>query len=193
MAMQRGLIAALWLIWLLYWIAAARDAKHTRRRESLASRATHLVPFALGGALLAIPRLGDTWLGGRFLPATPATYWAGAILLAAGLAFAIWARQHLAGNWSATVTLKHDHELVRSGPYGWVRHPIYTGLLLALLGTAISVGEWRALVALALFAAGVWRKLSIEERWLREAFRDQYADYCTHVPALIPSMLRARS
>jgi protein-S-isoprenylcysteine O-methyltransferase Ste14 len=191
--MQRGLIWVLWLAWLAYWIAAARGAKDTRRRESYASRATHLIPFALAAALLAFPRLSGTGLGGRFLPATSAAYWAGAIMLAAGLGFAVWARQHLAGNWSATVTLKQDHELVRSGPYGLVRHPIYAGLLVAALGTAVAIGEWRALVAFALIAAGVLRKVSIEEHWLREAFQDEYANYCARVPALIPCVRRVRA
>jgi len=188
--MHAGLISALWLAWLVYWLAAARAAKNDQRRESRASRAMHVIPLAVGFALLTFPRVFGPWLDGRFLPPTWAGYWAGVALLAAGLAFAAWARQHLAGNWSATVTLKHDHELIRSGPYRWVRHPIYTGILLAVLGTAIALGEWRGLVALAVVTAALWRKIGIEERWLRELFQDQHARYCAEVPALIPSVFR---
>lgn len=71
-------------------------------------------------------------------------YWLGLLMVICGLAFAVWARIHLGRNWSGTVTVKEDHELIRSGPYGIVRHPIYTGLLLAIAGTAIVFGEWRA-------------------------------------------------
>lgn len=192
MTMQRGLMAALWLAWLIYWMVAARGAKDTRRRESRWSRATHVIPLALGGVLLGWPRLSATWLGTRFVPAGSAAAWAGIAMLAAGLAFTVWARVHLAGNWSGTVTLKQDHELIRSGPYGLVRHPIYAGLLMALIGTAVTVGEWRGLAAVAIMAVAILRKVGIEERFLREAFRDEYARYCARVPGLIPSLLRPR-
>src|SRR5262249_43347196 len=156
--MHSGLIVGLWLAWLAYWIAAARGVKDTRRQESAASRATHVVPLVLAGALLASSRLPVPWLQHRLLPATAAAYWAGVAVLAAGLGFTVWARQHLAGNWSGTVTLKRDHELIRSGPYGWVRHPIYTGLLTAVLGTAVAMNDWRGTLGLALLAAAKGRQ-----------------------------------
>ena len=96
-------------------------------------------------------------------------------MVAAGLAFAVWARVYLGRNWSGTVTVKQDHELIRSGPYGFVRHPIYTGLLLAMLGTAIAIGEWRGLVAFALFTIGFLLKLrsrrTLHERNFRRTIR----------------------
>ena len=113
-------------------------------------------------------------------------YWIGTILVGVGLMFSIWARRHLGMNWSATITLKEGHVLVRSGPYRWVRHPIYTGLLLALLGTALSRNDWCALLGFALVTAALVRKLSIEERWMLSAFEDEYRQYKAHVPALIP-------
>ena len=84
------------------------------------------------------------------------------------------------------VTLKQDHELIRSGPYRWVRHPIYTGLLLAILGSAIALGEWRGLIALVLVAAAVLRRIAIEERFLTQQFGAAYARYRAEVPALVP-------
>ena len=84
------------------------------------------------------------------------------------------------------VTLKQDHELIRSGPYRWVRHPIYTGLLLAVLGSAIALGEWRGLIALALVTAAFLRKIAIEERFLTEQFGGVYAHYSRKVPSLVP-------
>ena len=109
--------------------------------------------------------------------------------MAAGLGFAIAARIQLAGNWSATVTLKQDHELVRHGPYRWVRHPIYTGLLVAILGCAVAEGEWRGPVALALFTIAFVIKSGIEERYLTDQFGDAYARYRREVPALLPRLL----
>jgi len=101
----------------------------------------------------------------------------------------VWARVHLGGNWSGIVTLKEDHELVRRGPYRWVRHPIYSGLLLAIAGSAVVRGEWRGFLALAIAFAALWRKLKLEERWLGETFGEQYAAYRRRVSALIPFVL----
>jgi protein-S-isoprenylcysteine O-methyltransferase Ste14 len=110
----------------------------------------------------------------------------GATLTFAGLAFAIWARFVIAGNWSSYVELKRDHELIVAGPYRWVRHPIYTGLLLAFVGSALAVGEWRGVLAVAIVAASFWRKLKLEEAVMRRQFGETYARYAARVPALIP-------
>ena len=95
----------------------------------------------------------------------------------------------LGRNWSGIVTVKQDHELVRSGPYRWVRHPIYTGLLIAFVGTAISRGEWRGVLAVLIVFAALWRKLQLEERWMIETFGDAYLRYRAEVRALIPFVL----
>jgi protein-S-isoprenylcysteine O-methyltransferase Ste14 len=113
-------------------------------------------------------------------------YSLGLLMVIAGLAFAIWARVHLGRNWSGTVTVKENHELIRSGPYAIVRHPIYTGLLLAILGTAIVVGEWRGLLAFCFLTIALVLKLRREERFMEESFPDTYPSYCAQVPALIP-------
>ncbi len=185
-------VAGLWLAWLGYWVFAARNVKHTRRRESLPSRLAHHVPLLLGAALLGFSDLPPHWLNERFLPRSWTVYWIGVMLLAAGLAFAVWARVHLGRNWSGAVTLKHDHELVRSGPYRLVRHPIYTGMLLAILATAIVIGQWRGLIAFVLITGALLIKLRTEERFMNETFGSEYARYRSDVPALIPR-LRARS
>jgi protein-S-isoprenylcysteine O-methyltransferase Ste14 len=116
-------------------------------------------------------------------------FWVGAALTAAGLLFTVWARVHLGTNWSGTVTLKRGHELITSGPYAFVRHPIYTGLLLAFLGSALARDEWRGVLALALVALALWRKLRNEERWMREQFGDAYSAYSKRVAALVPRVL----
>ena len=179
-------IDMLWIAWLIYWCAAAFTAKATRRQESVASRLIHLVPFLLGIGLLLSPRLAPGWLNTRFLPWGFGWYLTGFILVVAGLGFSALARVWLGGNWSGTVTLKQDHQLIRRGPYRWVRHPIYTGILLALLGSAIALGEWRGLLAVGLVTISFLRKIIVEERFLTEQFGAAYTRYKAEVPALLP-------
>jgi protein-S-isoprenylcysteine O-methyltransferase Ste14 len=150
------------------------------------------VPIAIGAVLFAWGRLPVHWLDDRFLPPSGAVYSAGTLVLAAGLAFMVWARRTLGRNWSGRVTLKEDHELIRGGPYRLVRHPIYTGLLLALLGTAIAFGQWRDVIALGLITLAVLRKMRVEERFMAESFPADYARYRAEVPALIPFVFHAR-
>lgn len=190
-ALYSDLIPLLWLLWLAYWFIAGRNVKATQRHETLASRAGHIVPLIIGVMLLWLPRLPGDFLGGRIIPTGLNLYLVGAGLVAAGLAFSVWARRHLGRNWSGTVTIKQDHELVRDGPYRYVRHPIYTGLLLAFVGCAIARNEWRVVLALAVIYAGFWRKLKLEERWMTDQFGDAYRHYVTDVPALIPNPFRA--
>lgn len=181
-----SIFPALWIVWVIYWKLSARNLKPVLRRESLASRASHLVPLALAVVLLVPHSVPGTFLTGRILPQTLVDFWAGVALVVLGLAFTVWARIHLGSNWSGTVTVKSGHELVTTGPYAWVRHPIYTGLLLALTGCTIARGDLRGLVALVIAVAALWRKLRIEERWMEQTFGQAYTEYRAEVPALIP-------
>ena len=180
------LIFWLWSGWGLYWMLAALRNKATRRREPLASRLAHLLPLVVGAALFAWPARGWSALAWRLWPPSLSTVWLGVALVVAGLAFAVWARVHLGGNWSGTVTVKQGHELIRSGPYAYVRHPIYTGLITALLGTAVASGTVRAAIGLAIIVASFVRKLRTEEDFMRETFPGEYQRYSADVPALIP-------
>jgi protein-S-isoprenylcysteine O-methyltransferase Ste14 len=128
------------------------------------------------------------WLERHPLPRAPWMAYAGAVLVAGGLAFAVRARLVLAGNWSGTVTLKHGHELIRTGPYRLVRHPIYTGLLAAMLGTAIAIDRVRGLLAMALITVAFLVKIRTEEAFMRAAFGAAYDRYRNEVPALVPGM-----
>lgn len=143
------LILGLWLLWCVYWFAASARSKPTMRQESLASSALHKVPLMLAVVLFLVHRNSVGWLGARFLPRSEALFWLGTVMVAAGLGWSVLARVYLGGNWSSGVTVKQDHELIRSGPYRWTRHPIYTGLLTAFAGSAIALGEWRGLIAQA--------------------------------------------
>ncbi len=185
--------AVLWLAWLAYWMVAAANVKAVRRREAFATRFGHVALSVLAAALLAFPDRRLPWLDQRFLPPTIIAYWLGLLMLAVGIAFAVWARRYLGRNWSGTVTVKQNHELIRSGPYRLVRHPIYTGLLLSILGTAVAFGEWRGLLAVALLTGSLLLKLRIEERFMSESFPKEYARYRAEVPALIPHIGRARA
>jgi len=180
------LIFWLWWGWALYWMLSAIRNKATQRRESLASRLAHGLPLALGGVLIAWQQPRSAALAWRLWPPSPAAYWIGVALIIAGIAFAIWARVHLGGNWSGTVTVKQGHELIRSGPYAYVRHPIYTGLITALLGTTVASGTVHAAIGLAIIVASFARKLRIEENFMRETFPGEYQRYSAEVPALIP-------
>ena len=186
----RYLFATMWGLWALYWWVASANVKHAVRRESFASRVTHIAPLAIA-ALLLFDGRGILFppLAVRLLPRAGWVFWTGAVLTAAGLLFTVWARLHLGSNWSGIVTIKKEHELVETGPYRIVRHPIYTGLLLAFAGSAVARGDVRAVLALAIAFAALWRKLKLEERWLGEEFGDAYEAYRRRVAALVPFIL----
>ena len=179
----------MWLSWAAYWWAASRNVKVAVRRESLRSRLAHIVPLTVAMLLLWGPRAPTAFLTQRFLPLTEWPFWLGVLLTAGGMLFSVWARLHLGRNWSGTVTIKQGHELITSGPYAVVRHPIYTGLLLAFLGSAVALGEWRGVIAFALAAGALWLKLRLEERWMRQQFGDAYSAYAARVAALVPFVL----
>jgi protein-S-isoprenylcysteine O-methyltransferase Ste14 len=182
-------IDAMWLAWAAYWAVSALRVKRTRWREPLARRALHDGPLLLGVYLLLAPghlpgRLPG-FLTERLLPASVAVAGLATVLTAVGLAFAIWARWNLGGNWSGTITVKEGHSLVRSGPYRRIRHPIYSGLLLAIVGSALTAGDWRGLLALLLVLLAVLLRIRVEERQMAAAFPD-YGGYRRQSVALIP-------
>jgi protein-S-isoprenylcysteine O-methyltransferase Ste14 len=185
----RYVFPAMWLGWVVYWWIASLDVKTTVRRESVSSRLSHIAPLAVAVFLYSWQRVRIPLLAERFLPPAEWSFWLGAFLTAAGLLFTVWARLYLGRNWSGSVTIKQEHELVTSGPYALVRHPIYTGLLLALLGSTLALGDWRAVLAFGLAAGALWRKLRVEERWMRQQFGDAYQSYSQRVAALIPFVL----
>jgi protein-S-isoprenylcysteine O-methyltransferase Ste14 len=165
---------------------SARDTKETVRGESSSSRLVYSVPLIAGGVLLGVPHVAGPVLDQRFHAHTFGWFLLGLAAVAPGLGLAVAARLRLGTNWSGRVTLKHGHELIVSGPYALVRHPIYTGILLALTGTALAVDRWRALIALPLVFVSLVVKLKIEERLMAKAFGKAYARYRVKVPALIP-------
>jgi protein-S-isoprenylcysteine O-methyltransferase Ste14 len=178
----------LWVGFFIVWTLWAIWTKPTERRESLSSRLSYTLLVSAGFYLLYARRVWPAWLNEPILP--PAG-WITALavgMTSAGLLFAIWARVHLGSNWSGTVTMKVGHELVRSGPYRWVRHPIYTGVFLAVLATAIERRQLRSIVALALIYAGFFRKIRKEEQFMNTLFGAGYDEYRRTTGALIPRL-----
>ena len=165
----------IWVAVGVVWLVAALASKRVARREALASKVLHMAIMTAALALVfpPLPILGGLPVGPlswRFAPPSPVIAWAGLALTAAGNAFAVWARLLLGGNWSSTVTVKQDHSLIRRGPYAIVRHPIYAGFLLALLGTALVLGQWRGLAGLVLAFLGWRMKSRLEETFLSAQF-----------------------
>ena len=178
------LIAAIWVIWFVFWRFAARAAKRVEQQESIGSRLAYLVPMLIVIALV-MWRNWPGWLGAQ-LNGGWSEYWMGVAMLVLGLFLAVWARKTLGDNWSGRVSVKSGHELVRSGPYRWIRHPIYTGVLLGLLGTAFASGKLSGYLGALLALGALVHKLRIEERWMLTHFGDSYRDYRRASSALVP-------
>lgn len=177
-----------WLLLGLYWLWSSRRIKAVRQTEAPFKRfvAYHL-PLLAAVALLGPGEwYGDSWLHHRFLVELLVFQPAGFALLASGVLVACWARHTLGRNWSVAPQLKQEHELIESGPYRHVRHPIYSGLLLAFLGTTVMIGEWRALLAFVVVLGSFLYKYRVEEGFLQLHFGDRYHHYAARTGALLP-------
>jgi len=176
----------IWIAWVVSWVAASlwsgRTEKRAATREIWIYR---LVIFA--GAIFIAPWtaqiLGErpTWHVGYY----GACGFVGVLLL--GLTLTWWARIHLGGLWSSAITRKEKHRLVETGPYALVRHPIYTGLIIAMLATAATEATLVAVLGALLIALGLWVKARAEERFLStELAPETYESYRRRVPMLVP-------
>src|SRR5579863_7100289 len=175
-----------WIAFLLYWQFKAIHTKTTQRLEPATSRILRVLIFLIAIVLLSIPRIPLPWLYVQLWSSGYWPFWLGAAITVAGLLFAVWAREHLGSNWSRSVTIKQGHELITTGPYAVVRHPIYTGILAGFLGMAIAISEVRGFLAFALIFLALWLKLRMEEQWMRAQFGETYANYARHTAALVP-------
>lgn len=180
---------AVWIAFLLYWQIKAINTKTTQRLEPAASRILRVIVFVVAIALVSTTRIPLHALYLQLWPTGLWPFWLGAVVTAAGLLFAIWAREHLGRNWSRSVTIKQDHELIVTGPYAFVRHPIYTGILLGFLGLAVAISQVRGFVAFLLILFVFLTKLRMEEKWMRSQFGENYATYAHRTAALVPFVL----
>jgi protein-S-isoprenylcysteine O-methyltransferase Ste14 len=176
----------LWIAFFLYWQIKAANTKTTQRLEPAASRILRVFIFLIAIVLFSTTRIPLPWLYHQLWPVGLWPFWLGAAVMVAGLLFAVWARVHLGRNWSRSVTIKQGHELITTGPYAMVRHPIYTGILAGLLGTAIALSQVRGFIAFALIFLSFWVKLRMEEQWMRSQFGETYATYAHQTAALVP-------
>ena len=171
-----------WLIWALYWMVAAWFVNATRSSKKLILRATHLIPLYAGFFLIFN---SHPFIHGRLYHSQPIRI-AGFVLELAGLLFAVWARVHLGRYWSGIITVKVDHELIRSGPYGLVRHPIYSGMFAAVVGTAVVAATADAFVGSVLILIAFLIKIRREETFMTREFGEKYQQYKAQVCALVP-------
>ena len=184
-----NIISGCWILFAVIWLLAAFATKQSVYRESRAQRLRYIIPLLLGWLLLAKGhRLSDPF-NHRVIPHVDALAWIGAVLCIAGLLFCIWARFTLGRNWSGVVTLKGGHELITSGPYALVRHPIYTGLLSMFVATVIVLGHVAGIIAIPFVFVSFWVKLRYEEKLMLEKFPNEYAAYQQRVKRLIPFVL----
>jgi protein-S-isoprenylcysteine O-methyltransferase Ste14 len=177
-----------WLVFFVYWAISALSSKMAKKSESVAGRLQRMVPLVVAYSLLFHQGTSVGWLGKRFVADTPVAAVIGVALTAAGVAFAIWARWHLGANWSAVVSIREQHELIRSGPYRRVRHPIYTGMLLAMAGTALVLGEVRGLLAFAITLLAFYWKARKEEVWLTREFGDKFEAHTKQTGMFLPKL-----
>ena len=196
---MRPTLAALYIVWAFWgisWLAAGLWTGRTVARPPLRSEVRYRVLTFAGWALLLSPvwaklpagaiRPIDGEMAGTLWRLPPALEWAMVAVLAGGVALAWWARLHLGRLWSASVTRKEGHRIVDSGPYGIVRHPIYTGLLAGAIATTALRGTLLVAIGLPLFVIGYVMKARIEERLLRDSLGPGYDAYKARVPMLMP-------
>jgi protein-S-isoprenylcysteine O-methyltransferase Ste14 len=178
----------LWVVLAGVWLVMAFAIKRAKRRESIAERLQYTA-LLLGGFWLLF---GQTeyieWLHFRLLPNVPAVWWSGLILAVIGIGLAIWARFSLGSNWSGTVTLKENHELIRAGLYSRIRHPIYTGILLGAIGSGMIDGEVRDLLGFLILVFSFFIKAKREESFLFQEFGTNFTEHQRHTGMFLPKL-----
>jgi protein-S-isoprenylcysteine O-methyltransferase Ste14 len=173
------ILAIGWIVFWVYWLAAAFSTKrgHVSWSRELPIRAVIFV------CVILLVHVGV--FRGATVTADPLRAGFGLAVFALGLGFALWARVHIGRNWGAPMSQKDEPELVTSGPYGWVRHPIYSGILAAGVGTAVAL-DWKWLVAVALAGAYFVYSATVEESYLTKEFPDAYPTYMHSTKMLVP-------
>jgi protein-S-isoprenylcysteine O-methyltransferase Ste14 len=169
-----------WIAFWIYWLASAASSKQSVRggRRRQLTGITVILVFAIAGVL----RGGSLAVPSVILAAS------GALLFAGGIALSVWARLHLGRNWGMPMTQRAEPELVTSGPYRFVRHPIYSGLLTAMLGTAL-VDNLLGLIVVAVLVGYFYYSGTVEERNLSATFPQAYPEYKSRTKMLIPFLL----
>ena len=184
----RYLIEGPWIVFVVYWVITALKTRATVRQESMASRYGVLALEIAGFLLLFNQRAGVGVLALHIFPRTRVGAIAGTVATWAGIGLALWARAHLGQYWSARITLKEDHQLIRTGPYARLRHPIYTGLDLAAIGSAVVIDHWRCVLGVTLIMLGYAIKARREERLLAGQFGGSFEEHRKRTGFLLPRL-----
>ncbi len=185
-AIHQYLVELPWVAFLVIRFIAAFKTRSNEKRESSASRYFVMVLMILGYYCLFGSAIPIVFLHKRFVPSTLLVVIVGGVMTWLGIGLCLWARYHLAENWSARVTIKVGHELIRTGPYSYFRHPIYSGLLLAAMGTAIAFGEIRGLLGVGFILTGFLIKANKEEKMLIAQFGSSFEEHRQHTGFLLP-------
>jgi protein-S-isoprenylcysteine O-methyltransferase Ste14 len=183
------LFAIIWIVFYAYWLISAwKTRSPIKRKQSRFSFFLYGIVWVVIWVFI-INWLSPALLSERIVPEGIGFTTAGLLITIAGLAFAVWARVHLGKNWSGMPTIREQHTLTRTGPYRFVRHPIYSGILLGLLGTAIGVGYFIIFCCVLLVLVLFVIKFRMEELFLEEEFGEEYAQFKREVKALIPYVI----
>jgi protein-S-isoprenylcysteine O-methyltransferase Ste14 len=184
MTIASVVVPACWLIFLLYWAVSARSVKPTEEGPRGIGGYWHYLLWAF--VFIVLQNLSVSPLTLVLVPHSLLTNILSSVCAVSGLAIAIVARRTLADNWSGVVTFKRDHELVTHGIYHYVRHPIYTGVLLMFISTLLLVGTLGIVLGFLVIFLGLWLKSKQEEALMERHFPAQYPEYKRRVKALIP-------
>jgi protein-S-isoprenylcysteine O-methyltransferase Ste14 len=183
------IVTGCWLVFVAVWVLAAVSTKRTVYRESHSQRLRYWVLLIIACLLIFKGQRLPYPLNLRIIPHAMPIAWAAAVLCIAGLLVALWARVILGSNWSGMVTLKEGHELVERGPYRFVRHPIYSGMLAMFFATALLQRHLAGFAGVLLVFASFWIKLAFEEDLMLQQFPERYAAYRQRTKRMIPFVL----
>ena len=180
------LLSLIWLAWVVSWVVASFWSGRTKSFVPTRDSWVYRLPILIGAILLSPWTAGAVGASQLYNPGDIGTYLLAVVVLF-GISFTWWARIHLGRFWSNAITHKEDHRIVDTGPYGVVRHPIYTGLIIAILATGFAVATWTSILGALFISFGEWQKARMEEGFLSvQLGRDAYSLYSRRVPMIVP-------
>jgi protein-S-isoprenylcysteine O-methyltransferase Ste14 len=182
------LITGPWIVFAVYWGIGAFKTRATVKKESFLARYGVMAIEVVGFYVLSSQDAAIGVLGRRVVSRTVELRVAGVILIWLGIGLALWARWHLGQYWSGRITIKEGHRLIRTGPYARLRHPIYSGLVLAAIGTAIEIDQWRGVAAVCIIIFGFWIKGKREEALLTKQFGAEFEEHRRATGFLLPKL-----
>jgi protein-S-isoprenylcysteine O-methyltransferase Ste14 len=180
------LLSLIWLAWVVSWVVASFWSGRTKSFVPTRDSWIYRLPILIGAILLSPWTAGAVGATQLYDLGDAGTYLLALVVLF-GISFTWWARIHLGRFWSNAITHKEDHRIVDTGPYGVVRHPIYTGLIIAILATGFAVATWTSILGALFISFGEWQKARMEEGFLSvQLGRDAYTLYSRRVPMIVP-------